>query len=166
VLVFGAYKRVDRKIKPVPGVYPEDAKVTRQFPRNPLTGLTKLPERPPDFTPTQKITQERMNAMDINSDHYLWPEEEKLIKHVLVKNERALAFEDYERGIFRDDYFSPYIIPVEPHVPWEHPNIPIPPGHREEVIRMLKEFIAHGVYEPSQSSYRSKWFCVAKKNGK
>ncbi|EIN05375.1 hypothetical protein PUNSTDRAFT_74776, partial [Punctularia strigosozonata HHB-11173 SS5] len=75
VLVFGAYKRVDRKIKPVPGVYPEDAKVTRQFPRNPLTGLTKLPERPPDFTPTQKITQERMNAMDINSDHYLWPEE-------------------------------------------------------------------------------------------
>ena len=31
---------------------------------------------------------------------------------------------------------------------------------------MLKEKIRAGVYEPSESSYRSRWFCVAKKNGK
>lgn len=31
---------------------------------------------------------------------------------------------------------------------------------------MLKEKIDAGVYEPSQASYRSKWFCVLKKNGK
>ncbi|EIN03353.1 hypothetical protein PUNSTDRAFT_33399, partial [Punctularia strigosozonata HHB-11173 SS5] len=160
------YKRVDRKVKPVPGIYPEDAKVIRQFPQDPLLNLVKLPTHPPDFTPTTRITEERMKGMEVNSDGYMWPEEEKLIKHVLVTNERALAFEDHERGIFRDDYFSPYIIPVEPHSPWEYPNIPIPPGHRDEVIRMLKEFIANGVYEPSQASYRSRWFCVAKKNGK
>jgi hypothetical protein len=107
-----------------------------------------------------------MNKLEINSDGYLTEEEEKLAKHVVKLNERVFAFEERERGKFRDDYFSPYIIPVEPHVPWEYPNIPIPPGHREEVIQMLKEFIAHGVYGPSQSSYRSKWFCVVKKNGK
>jgi hypothetical protein len=39
-------------------------------------------------------------------------------------------------------------------------------GIRDKVIKLLKEKMAAGVYEPSQSSYRSKWFCVAKKNGK
>ena len=34
--VYTAYKRVDRKVKPVPGVFPEDAKVIRRFQENPL----------------------------------------------------------------------------------------------------------------------------------
>ncbi|EGN95250.1 hypothetical protein SERLA73DRAFT_38753, partial [Serpula lacrymans var. lacrymans S7.3] len=45
-------------------------------------------------------------------------------------------------------------------------NIPIPPGIKNEVIELLRDKIKAGVYEPSQSSYRSKWFCVQKKNGK
>jgi len=36
----GAYKRVDRKVKPVPGCYPEDPRIHRQFPENPLDSLT------------------------------------------------------------------------------------------------------------------------------
>jgi hypothetical protein len=31
---------------------------------------------------------------------------------------------------------------------------------------MLKKKIEAGVYEPSNSSYRSRWFCVTKKDGK
>ena len=43
----GAYKRVDRKVKPVPGRYPEDARVHRQFPENP--SLHSLPYHPTSF---------------------------------------------------------------------------------------------------------------------
>ena len=53
-----------------------------------------------------------------------------------------------------------------PHTPWEYKNIPIPPGIRYKVIELLKEKMAAGVYEPTQSSFRSQWFCVLKKNGK
>ncbi|KIJ68866.1 hypothetical protein HYDPIDRAFT_53995, partial [Hydnomerulius pinastri MD-312] len=45
-------------------------------------------------------------------------------------------------------------------------NIPIPPGICQAVIEVLKLKIAAGVYEHSQSAYRSRWFCVVKKNGK
>src|SRR5215471_11267002 len=81
----------------------------------------------------------------------------------MVLNEGAIAFEDTERGTLREDYFSPYIIPTIPHIPWEHKNIPIPPGIRQKVIKLLQDKIAAGVYESSQGSYRSQWFCVEKK---
>jgi len=66
----------------------------------------------------------------------------------------------------KESYFTPYIIPTIPHTPWEYRNIPIPPGIRDKVIELLKHKINAGVYEPSQSAYRSRWFCVLKKNGK
>jgi hypothetical protein len=62
------------------------------------------------------------------------PEEEKLFKHIMVLNEQAIAFEDAERGTLKDSYFSPYIIPTVPHIPWEYKNIPIAPGLREQVM--------------------------------
>lgn len=49
--VLAAYKKVDRKVKPVPAVYPEDAKVDRRFPEDPLATLPQLPVRPPKFQP-------------------------------------------------------------------------------------------------------------------
>ena len=54
-------------------------------------------------------------------------------------------------------------MPTIPHIPWEQKNILIPPGKRTEII---KDKIRAGVYEPSQSSFRSRWFCVEKKTGK
>ncbi|KLO04728.1 hypothetical protein SCHPADRAFT_917895 [Schizopora paradoxa] len=160
-----AYKRVDRKVKPVPGIFPEDARVIRRFPEDPLASLPALPTRPPNFVPSERLTAERVRELSIN-DGFLWPEEEKLFTHIFKLNELALAFEETHRGTLREDYFSPYIIPTIPHVPWADKNIPIPPGIQNEVIRLLKEKIDAGVYEPSQASYRSKWFCVLKKNGK
>ena len=152
---FTAYKRVDRKVKPVPGIFPEDARVIRQFPEDPLLSLPYLSPNPPTFKPTTKFTQERMEALKINSTGFLSLEEEKLIQHVMTLNEEALCFEEAERGTFKESYFSPYIIPTIPHIPWEYRNIPIPPGIRDKVIEVFKNKISAGVYESCQSAYRS-----------
>ena len=60
------YKPVDRKIKPVPGVFPEDARVTRTLPEDPLKTLLPLPIVPPDFLPTAKISEQRVREIEIN----------------------------------------------------------------------------------------------------
>ena len=159
------YKTVDKKVRPVPGITPESTKVTRRFPSDPLRNLPKLPESPKEFVPTAKFTQERMNKLGIDANHHIRPEEQKLLKHVLAINERSIAFDESERGTFRQDYFSDYKIPINEHEPWMEKNIPIPPGFRDQILQMLREKIDAGVYEPTQSSYRSKWFCVKKKTG-
>src|SRR6266702_8927969 len=111
------------------------------------------------------LTQERFDALDLNRFDFLWPKEMKLTAHVLKVNEKALAWSEAERGRFRDDYFSLVKIPTITHTPWVHKNIPILTGLLDKVIEMFKENIAAGVYEPSDASYRSRWFCVPKKNG-
>jgi hypothetical protein len=58
------------------------------------------------------------------------------------------------------DFFPPVDIPVVPHKPWVLKNIPIPPGLYPEVCRIIRARIDAGVYELSNSSYRSRWFCV------
>ena len=132
-----AYKRVDRKVKPVPAVFPEEAKVTRKFPGNPLDSLAPLPMHPPEFVPNGRLTMERLEEMELDKEGFLWPEEKKLFTHILKLNQNYFVFEDSQRGSFREDYFSPYIIPVVPHVPWAFKNIPIPPGIKERVIQLL-----------------------------
>jgi hypothetical protein len=164
--IFTMYKRVDKKIKPVSASYPEDCFVHRCIPEDPLQTMTRLSFHPPEFFPTKKITTERMQILNVNSTGFLSKEEEKLFKHIMVLNEEAIAFEDSERGTFKDSYFSPYIIPTVPHIPWEHTNRPVPAGIREKVMEVLRLKIEAGVYEQSNSSYRSRWFVVLKKNGK
>ena len=159
------YKKVEDRVRPVPAVMPEEIKVKRTFPNNPLSNLPVLPKNPPEFTPTKRITQERMDKLAIDDNPELTNEEKCLLKHVLAINGRSIAFTENERGTFRRDYFSDYQIPVVEHVPWMDKNIPLPPGLREEIIRLLKEKLEAGVYEKAQSSYRSRWFCVKKKNG-
>ena len=77
----------------------------------------------------------------------------------------AFAWNDTERGHFREDFFPPIDIPVVPHTPWVQRNIPIPPGLYDEVCKVIQRKIDAGVFEPSNSSYRSRWFCVVKKDG-
>ena len=69
-----------------------------------------------------------------------------------------------EKGRFCDEYFSPVKIPVVEHIPWVHKNLPIPPGILEDVIKIFREKIASGMYEHSNASYHSRWFCVKKKS--
>ena len=164
--IYTAYKPVDRRVRPISGSFPQEALVRRSFPHDPLEGLPSLSRNPPHFTPTKKISEERLKSININGDGFLWPEEEKLFAQVMVLNEEALAFEETDRGTLREDYFSPYIMPTIPHTAWEEKNIPIPPGIRDKVIELLKHKMKAGVYEHCQSAYRSKWFCVLKKTGK
>lgn len=166
IQAFTAYKTVDKKIRPIPATFPESAQVLRRFPHDPLEGLPKLSPTPPEFVPDKHMTQERMDQLEINKDGFLLPEEEKLIRQVMLLNEKAFSFEEADRGTFSEAYFTPYIIPTIPHVPWEYRNIPIPPGIKDKVIEVLKNKMSAGVYEICQSAYRSRWFCVLKKSGK
>ncbi|ESK80968.1 polyprotein [Moniliophthora roreri MCA 2997] len=45
-------------------------------------------------------------------------------------------------------------------------NALIPPGIFDKVCNIIKGKIISKTYEPSNSSYHSRWFCVAKKDGK
>ena len=158
------YKKVAQKVRPIAAIIPEHLKPKRQFPEDPLRNLPALPYHPPDFIPTTRITAERMEELKIHNHEELWPEERKLLQHVIRINERSIAFDENERGTFRSDYFSDYIIPTAEHEPWIEKNIPLPQGRKNEIIQVLKEKIKAGVYESANSSYRSRWFSVAKKD--
>ena len=106
---------------------------------------------------------EQLVELNINATEFLWPEEGKLFQHMMKINETGIAFEDIERGTLKESYFSPYIIPTIPHLPWEYQNISILKGLLPRVLELK---MAADVYEYSQSSYRSQWFVVLKKNGK
>lgn len=125
-----------------------------------------MPLNPPPFEPTTKFTLNRKEEMKINATNFMWDEEEKLALWVLTKQQDAIAWVPEERGSFDERYFDPIIIPTIKHVPWATKNIPIPLGNYEWIANILKEKVRVGVYEPSNSLYRSKWFCVNKKGGK
>ena len=160
-----AYKKVTKKVHPVPTTLPEDFCNIRRIPEDPLLSLPPLPTHPPNFVPGQRLTQERLDTLELNRFDFLWHEELKLLQHVLLLNETGLAWTNEERGRFCNEYFSPVKIPVIEHVPWAHKNILIPYGILDEVIQIFKDKIAAGVYEPSDASYRSPFFCVKKKSG-
>ncbi len=134
------------------------------MPRDPLLSLVELPKLPPDFVPTERLTEAHMKELNVNEEIFLWPEEEKLFKHVLTLNEQTLPYEEKDQGTFSQEYFSDYIMPVVVHTPWEYKNIPIPPGIWQKGIEFLKSKIEAEVYKASQSSYRSQWFCILKKS--
>jgi len=104
--------------------------------------------------------------MNVNQDQFLWPEEEKLAHHLIKLQEFAFTWTEDEKGKFSSDYFDPVVIPTVEHIPWSLKNILIPLGIFSHVVEIIKSKIAAGVYEPSNSSYHSCWFCVLKKDGK
>lgn len=156
------YKPAAKKVHSVAASLPEEFRVVRKCPSDPLANMPPLNPNPPPFTPGKRLTQERLDAMNLNPDGFLWPEEERLVTDVLKNHEMAFAWDDSERGCFREDYFEPVKLPILAHTPWQQKNIPIPPGIRDQVVKIIKAKIASGVYEPSSSSYRSSWFCVPK----
>src|SRR6201996_1396778 len=102
----------------------------------------------------------------VHNTGFLLPEERKLVHQFMCLQNGGFAWTNQERGHFREAFFPPIEIPTIPHKPWAQRNIPIPPGIYAEVCRLIKNKIDAGVYEPSNSSYRSRWFCVVKKDGK
>jgi hypothetical protein len=152
-----AYKKVARKVHPIPASLPEDFCNIHCIPEDPLLSLSPLPTSPPNFVSGHRLTQDRLDALELNRFDFLWPEELKLLQHVLWLNELGLAWTEEEKGRFRNDYFLPVKIPVIEHVPWIHKNIPIPYSILDDVIHIFKDKLAAGVYEPSDTSYRLQW---------
>jgi hypothetical protein len=112
-----AYKKVANKVRPVAAMLPKDFQNIRRISVNPLLSLTPLPTHPPDFTPGECLIQEHLNALALNADGFLQPEEQKLLLHILKTNEMGLAWEEEEKGWFSDEYFSPVKIPIIEHIP-------------------------------------------------
>ncbi|XP_006462350.1 hypothetical protein AGABI2DRAFT_151831 [Agaricus bisporus var. bisporus H97] len=161
------YKPVALKVKPVLGELPAKFCIERDIKGDPLEGMPELPMCPPEYKPQGKYTQERKDKMDLtHSGDFLWPEERKLMHWLISAQNEAFAWEDSERGSFKEEYFPAVEIPTVAHTPWVEKHFRIPPAIYEEVCKIIKRKIDTGVYEPSNSSYRSKWFCVLKKDGK
>jgi Integrase zinc binding domain/RNase H-like domain found in reverse transcriptase len=161
------YKPVALKVKPVVQELPAEFRIRREIVGDPLAEMPQLSSRPPEFEPTGRYTKERKDQFDtIHHGDFLLTEERKLMHHFMMLQSYGFAWDDTERGRFREDFFPPIDIPVVPHKPWVLKNIPIPPGLYQEVCRIIKKKLEAGVYEPSNSSYRSRWFCVIKKDGR
>ena len=129
--------------------------------------MPPLDPNPPPFQPTGRYTEARREALHkVHSEEFLQPAERDLMDDFMCKQQAGFAWNDTERGRFRTDFFPPVEFPTVPHVPWVQRNIPIPPGLYEEVCGIIRKKIDAGVYEPSNSAYRSRWFCVLKKDAK
>jgi hypothetical protein len=160
------YKPVTKKVRTVPTAMPAEYRVVCQLPAEPLAGLPPLPSRPPEFSPGVCFTRERADKLDLDPAKWLWPEELKLVQWLVRMHKHAFPWNASERGRLNETCFPPYKIPTIPHMPWLQHNIPIPPATLGEVVHIIKEKIASGVYKPSTAAYRSRWFCVVKKDGK
>ncbi|CDO72022.1 hypothetical protein BN946_scf184943.g57 [Trametes cinnabarina] len=161
------YKPVAKKVRASLENCPEKFCIEQNITGDPLPTMPKLNPNPPEFSSTGLYTAERKEAMDrAHGGDFLWPEERKLLHDFMCKHNDGFAWSDSKRGCFKPEFFPPIKFPVLPHTPWVEKNIPIPPGLYKEVCKILKKKIAAGVYELSNSLYRSRWFCVLKKDGK
>src|SRR6202790_425361 len=108
--------------------------------------MPRLNPNPPNFVPVGRYTQERKEEFDrIHESDFLWPEERKLMHHLMMEQNQAFAWDDTERGRFREDFFPPVIIPTVEHKPWVYRNIPIPSRVYDEECRIVQKKIAAGV---------------------
>ena len=154
-----------KKVQPVSISLLEDFHTVCYIPVDPLLSLPPLPSCPSNFVSGTWLTQEHLDNLQLNRFDFLWPEELKLLQYILLLNELRLAWTKVEKGRFCNDYFAPVKIPVIKHVPWAYKNIPIPSRILDNVIQIFKDKFAASVYEHSNTSYRSHWFCMKKKNG-
>ncbi|KDR73892.1 hypothetical protein GALMADRAFT_71306, partial [Galerina marginata CBS 339.88] len=143
------YKPVAKRIRSVPATLPKEFRIIRRFPSDPLEFLAPLPVCPPIPTSGERYTDDRRKEINVNPDQFLTEEEEKLVHWIIKTNEKAFAWNEMEKGAFREDYFDPIRLPVLPHIPWAEKSIPVPPGLREQLTNILKSKMEAGVYEGS-----------------
>jgi len=161
------YKPVALKVKPVLETLLEKFRIIREIIGDPLKDLLKLPEHPLEFSPKGRYMVERKEKLDLgHMSNFLWPEEQKLMHWIVAEQNQAFAWEDNERGKFKEEYFPVIEILIVVHIPWVERPFRIPPAIHDKVCSIIKRKINTGVYEPSNSSYRSRWFCVFKKDRK
>jgi len=160
------YKPVAKKIRPVATELPEHYCIVRNIKGDPLRDLPTLPTRPAEFKPEGRYTFDHMKIIErAHPEGFLWPEERKLMHQFMRIHQDGFAWSDDERGHFREEFFPPIEMLTISHKPWVVKNLPIPPGIYDQICKEIKRKIDAGVFEPSNSSYQSRWFGVAKKDG-
>ncbi|KIO09542.1 hypothetical protein M404DRAFT_91114, partial [Pisolithus tinctorius Marx 270] len=168
------YKPVAKKVWTVPAPMAEEYCIVHSLPDDLLAGLQPLPTHPPDFALGICFTAERAVELDLDPADWLWPEELKLVTWLVSVHELTFTWDITEHGHLDECYFPPVKIPMIPHTPWVQCNIPILNAIHAQVIDMIKDRIKSGMYEPSTVveitfptvAYRSRWFCIVKKDGK
>lgn len=85
------YKKVANKIKPVPATLPEEYRIVRRMPHDPLWDLPTLPTKPSEFVSGHRYTQECYNLNPVNSDLFLIEEETKLVHYMFKAHENGFA---------------------------------------------------------------------------
>ena len=144
------YKPVALKVRPVKTELPKQFRIVRNIVGDPLADMPRIDlAHLVDYSPTGRYTQERMQAFHERHADFLLPEEQRLLHNFMMLNNAAFAWDDSERGRFRQDFFPPISMAVIPHIPWVEKNIPIPRGLYDEICRIVRDKIAAGVYEPS-----------------
>nr|GAT43393.1 predicted protein [Mycena chlorophos] len=167
VLAGKKYKPVGLKVRPVYTELPDKYRIRREIKGDPLAGMPALKPKPPKYAERRgRYTRERMEDMERRHGGFLLRQELDLLHDLVFQHQDAFAWTDAERGSFRHDFFPPIEFPLVEHETWVERSIPIPRGQLEEFCRTIKNKIDAGVYEPSNASYRSKFFGVVKKDGK
>ena len=102
------YKPVHLKIRPVSGELPDQYRIRREITGDPLAKLPKLPMIPPKFRPKGRYTEERKEKMDaVHSGDFLTSDERKLMHWMISEHNEAFAWDDTERGKFKEEFFLP-----------------------------------------------------------
>ena len=73
------YKPVAKKVRPQETELPEEYRIKRRKHPNPFADMPPMPEHPPDFTPTGRLTKERYDEINWNPDEFLKTDEVKLL---------------------------------------------------------------------------------------
>ena len=161
-----AYKPVAKKVCAILAPLDKEFHITQSLLEDLLSGLKPLPSHPPNFIPGVCFTQDCTDNLDLDPANWLWPNEVKLVCWIILEHKMAFAWIPTKHSRLDKRYFPPIKIPTIPHTPWVLQNIPIPLSMWADTIRIIKDQITSGVYEPSAAAYQLHWFCVLKQDGK
>src|SRR5260221_819757 len=161
------YKPVAKKVIPVSTQDPEGAiLVYREIHIGELRPLPIVPMKIEDQKFSRILTKEQLSSIVARILlGFLTKSEVELLVQVVMQYKKAIAFTNLERGTFSQDYYPDYVIRTVPHTLWLRKPIRLPQSRQEEVIRIMKEQMESGKYEPSCASYQSTFFVVEKKGG-
>src|SRR5258705_12021571 len=151
------YKSVAKKVVPMSTQDPgAGIPVYMDIQIEPLKELPEIPKQMEDLKFTKKLTKERVSSIIAKIPAgFLMKTEAELLIHILFHYKWAIVFTDLEHGTFSRKYYPDYVIRMVPHQPWQKKLIRLPQTRREEVVKIMKEQMRSGKYEPLSASYRS-----------
>ena len=111
------YKLVTLKVKLVLGTLLERFRITKEILGDLLQEMPKLPEHLPEFEPRGYYTLKRKEKLDTAyEEEFLWSEEKKLIHWLVSEQNKAFAWDNTERGKFKEKYFLPVEILIVAYI--------------------------------------------------